>query len=255
MFPKTAASEFTIPQSSLDILHTTPNQADYSGKEIICACPEFHSPWPTLPTLAPMSVNALFWTYHTLLQSRIDKDWYSFRPKASSPVTKTESRRQTTVPSTVSTTTPASFWSHKVHIMGRERKTATQTECQKGSDETIRSLPTYSKWTEKRNTMSYLAVKAARGRVSSQSIHSQSSGATAFERIVPTARVLARMARIPNLIGPYVCRLCEEEFGDPFKLAAHRCPYILHTDYRCPDCEKVSSQLAVRIYRVHSCAR
>ncbi|KAF5395167.1 hypothetical protein PHET_06689 [Paragonimus heterotremus] len=55
----------------------------------------------------------------------------------------------------------------------------------------------------------------------------------------PNARVRARLAKIPNLLGPYNCRLCGEEFGDAFKLAGHRCPCIAHTDYRCPECEKV----------------
>ncbi|KAF6775298.1 hypothetical protein AHF37_05544 [Paragonimus kellicotti] len=52
------------------------------------------------------------------------------------------------------------------------------------------------------------------------------------------AQVRARLAKIPNLLGPYNCRLCGEEFGDAFKLAGHRCPCIAHTDYRCPECEK-----------------
>ncbi|VEL24351.1 unnamed protein product [Protopolystoma xenopodis] len=55
-----------------------------------------------------------------------------------------------------------------------------------------------------------------------------------------TQEARARLARIENHIGDYVCRLCDRLFEDAFALAQHRCPRILHTEYRCPDCEKVS---------------
>ncbi|CAH8442022.1 unnamed protein product [Heterobilharzia americana] len=56
-----------------------------------------------------------------------------------------------------------------------------------------------------------------------------------------TVQILKRLARLPNHLGPYICRLCNQYFENALKLANHRCPLILHTDYRCPECDKVFS--------------
>ncbi|CAH8462072.1 unnamed protein product [Schistosoma haematobium] len=52
-------------------------------------------------------------------------------------------------------------------------------------------------------------------------------------------KILKRLAKLPNNLGPYICRLCNQYFENALKLANHRCPLILHTDYRCPECDKV----------------
>ncbi|VDQ07263.1 unnamed protein product [Trichobilharzia regenti] len=56
-----------------------------------------------------------------------------------------------------------------------------------------------------------------------------------------TVQVLKRLAKLPNHLGPHICQLCYQYFENALKLANHRCPLILHTDYRCPECDKVFS--------------
>ncbi|CAD5224156.1 unnamed protein product [Bursaphelenchus okinawaensis] len=50
-----------------------------------------------------------------------------------------------------------------------------------------------------------------------------------------------KIAEIPNLIGDSICSLCKVKFVDVFRLAMHRCPRIVHEEYRCPECDKVFS--------------
>lgn len=56
-----------------------------------------------------------------------------------------------------------------------------------------------------------------------------------------TDEAKAELAKIPNLIGDYICRLCKVRYADAFQLAKHRCPRIAHEEYRCPECDKVFS--------------
>ncbi|KAI6220686.1 Zinc finger, C2H2 domain and Zinc finger C2H2-type/integrase DNA-binding domain-containing protein [Aphelenchoides fujianensis] len=56
-----------------------------------------------------------------------------------------------------------------------------------------------------------------------------------------TEEARRKIADIPNVIGDAVCSLCKVKFGDVFLLAMHRCPRIVHEEYRCPECEKVFS--------------
>ncbi|KAI6213837.1 C2H2-type domain-containing protein [Aphelenchoides besseyi] len=48
-----------------------------------------------------------------------------------------------------------------------------------------------------------------------------------------------KIAEIPNVIGDSICALCKVKFDDVFRLAMHRCPRIVHEEYRCPECVKV----------------
>ncbi|VDK81577.1 unnamed protein product [Litomosoides sigmodontis] len=47
--------------------------------------------------------------------------------------------------------------------------------------------------------------------------------------------------RITNVIGDCICALCKVRYDDVFRLAQHRCPRIIHEEYRCPECDKVFS--------------
>lgn len=53
-----------------------------------------------------------------------------------------------------------------------------------------------------------------------------------------TDEAKAEIASIPNVIGAYLCKLCQIEFDDAFGLARHRCSCIVLLEYRCPECGK-----------------
>lgn len=53
-----------------------------------------------------------------------------------------------------------------------------------------------------------------------------------------TDEAKAVIAAIPNVIGSYLCKLCQIEFEDAFCLARHRCSCIVLLEYRCPECDK-----------------
>ncbi|KAJ6634988.1 Transcription factor egl-46, partial [Pseudolycoriella hygida] len=53
-----------------------------------------------------------------------------------------------------------------------------------------------------------------------------------------TDEAKAEIAAIPNVIGAYECKLCQNQFDDAFGLARHRCSCIVLLEYRCPECGK-----------------
>ena len=54
--------------------------------------------------------------------------------------------------------------------------------------------------------------------------------AASFVEITPQSR--ARLAKIPNKIGPFECKLCKIVYNDAFELAMHNCPRVVHIEYR-----------------------
>lgn len=59
-----------------------------------------------------------------------------------------------------------------------------------------------------------------------------------FNIVEVTEEAKAEIAAIPNVIGAYLCKLCQIEFDDAFCLARHRCSCIVLLEYRCPECGK-----------------
>lgn len=51
-----------------------------------------------------------------------------------------------------------------------------------------------------------------------------------FVEITPESK--AKLASIPNKIGPYECKLCKFEFSDAFELALHNCPRIVDIEFK-----------------------
>uniref|UniRef100_A0A7E4W0I4 C2H2-type domain-containing protein n=1 Tax=Panagrellus redivivus TaxID=6233 RepID=A0A7E4W0I4_PANRE len=47
-----------------------------------------------------------------------------------------------------------------------------------------------------------------------------------------------KIAEIPNVIGDSICSLCKVKFDDVFRLAMHKCPRIVHEEYKCTECDK-----------------
>lgn len=60
-----------------------------------------------------------------------------------------------------------------------------------------------------------------------------------FNVVVATDEARRRLESIPNVLGPYLCRLCGVQYTDAFALARHRCRCIVHVRYSCPECDKV----------------
>lgn len=70
----------------------------------------------------------------------------------------------------------------------------------------------------------------------------------AFNVVEITEEAKAILASIDNKIGDYLCQLCRTLYDDAFQLAQHRCPRIVHIEYKCSECEKVGGASARQLF-------
>ena len=108
------------------------------------------------------------------------------------------------------------------------RKHSNEIQQQEGDDDDETELTkspisgTYiiKDWTKAANSMSFFS----RNEVELNSI------AASLVEITPQSR--AKLAKIPNKIGPYECRLCKVVYENAFELAMHNCPRVVHIEYK-----------------------
>ncbi|CAF0826794.1 unnamed protein product [Didymodactylos carnosus] len=53
-----------------------------------------------------------------------------------------------------------------------------------------------------------------------------------------TPEAIEELKKIKNIIGDYICQLCKVKYENAFQLAMHKCPRVVHVEFRCPDCDK-----------------
>jgi DNA-directed RNA polymerase subunit RPC12/RpoP len=59
--------------------------------------------------------------------------------------------------------------------------------------------------------------------------------------VVVSEETRRKLAEIPDIIKSTNCALCKVKFDDVIHLARHKCPRIVHEEYKCSECEKVFS--------------
>lgn len=47
-----------------------------------------------------------------------------------------------------------------------------------------------------------------------------------------TPEAIEELSRIKNIIGDYVCQLCKVKYENAFALAMHKCPRVVHIEFR-----------------------
>lgn len=47
-----------------------------------------------------------------------------------------------------------------------------------------------------------------------------------------TPEAIEEIRKIKNIIGDYVCQLCKIKYENAFALAMHRCPRVVHIEFR-----------------------
>ncbi|CAF3063273.1 unnamed protein product [Rotaria sp. Silwood2] len=53
-----------------------------------------------------------------------------------------------------------------------------------------------------------------------------------------TPEAIEELRKIKNIIGDYICQLCKVKYENAFTLAMHKCPRVVHIEFRCPECDK-----------------
>uniref|UniRef100_A0AC35FA95 C2H2-type domain-containing protein n=1 Tax=Panagrolaimus sp. PS1159 TaxID=55785 RepID=A0AC35FA95_9BILA len=63
--------------------------------------------------------------------------------------------------------------------------------------------------------------------------------------VVVSEETRRKLAEIPDVIKSTNCALCKVKFDDVIHLARHKCPRIVHEEYKCSECEKVSQSFTI----------
>lgn len=94
------------------------------------------------------------------------------------------------------------------------------------------------KFDEKKSSPVSGTIIRALDEIDENVVHESGDIDPEYNIVEVTEEIKAEIAAIPNVIGAYICKLCEIEFEDVFGLARHRCSCIVLLEYRCPECGK-----------------
>lgn len=58
-----------------------------------------------------------------------------------------------------------------------------------------------------------------------------------------TPEAIEELSKIKNIIGDYICQLCKVKYENAFALAMHKCPRVVHIEFRYVDLSGNNSEL------------
>lgn len=98
---------------------------------------------------------------------------------------------------------------HGIDGSTKKKKSSTNTNDSPIAGTRITDWDEYEKWKEVRGdiepTMNYVEI---------------------------TPEAVEEIRKIKNIIGDYVCQLCKVKYENAFALAMHKCPRVVHIEFR-----------------------